>query len=119
MEELRRPKYARKACTAFAGALAILIGIGATRIQDSAFTLEPKGSVTAKLGYYPVLLKTSAEKPSQIVKEPTYRVAPKYGIIHLGNGPKSDFVVALDEPANADWKIYIDKNRNGDLTDDG
>ena len=85
----------------------------------SALTLDERGAVTAHLGYFPVQIKLSDDKPKQIVKEPVYRAKPKYGIIHLGNGPKADFVFALDEPANADFKIYIDKNQNGDLTDDG
>jgi len=87
--------------------------------QTSALTLDQKGAIKARLGYFPVQLKLSDVKPSQITKEPSYRAKPKYGIIHVGNGPKSDFVFALDEPADADFKIYIDKNRNGDLTDDG
>jgi peroxiredoxin len=104
---------------AAAGTLAVIGTVLAVSVGDSDFTLEPKGAVTAKLPYYPVALKLSPEKPSQVTKEPTYRTAPKYGIIHVGNGPKSDFVAAFDEPAGADWKVYIDKNRNGDLTDDG
>lgn len=87
--------------------------------QNSSLTLDPKGAVKARLGYFPVQIKLSDEKPKQVTNEPTYRTKPKYGIIHLGNGPKSDFVFALDEPKDADAKIYIDKNRNGDLTDDG
>ncbi len=87
--------------------------------QTSAMTLDPKGAVKARLGYFPVQLKLTDVKPSQIKNEPSYRDKPKYGIIHVGNGPKSEYVFALDEPKDADAKIYIDKNRNGDLTDDG
>ncbi|MDR3692623.1 MAG: TlpA disulfide reductase family protein [Fimbriimonas sp.] len=95
------------------------VAVGTSLAQTSALTLSPKGAVTARLGYFPVQIKLTDAKPSQIVKEPEYRAKPKYGIIHMGNGPKSDFAFALDEPANADFKIYIDKNRDGDLTDDG
>jgi thiol-disulfide isomerase/thioredoxin len=100
------------------GAAVSAITVSATA-QTSALTLEPRGAVTNHLPYYPVQIKLTDVKPTQITKEPAYRAKPKYGIIHLGNGPKSDFVFALDEPANADFKIYIDKNQNGDLTDDG
>src|SRR5205807_1352127 len=55
----------------------------------------------------------------EVKKEPAYRTTPKYGVIQLGNGPKSKYVIVLDEPANADWRIYLDKNRNGNLADDG
>ena len=87
--------------------------------QSNYLTLDEKGAVTARLGYFPVQIKLSDVKPAQITKEPEYRAKPKYGVFHLGNGPKSDYVFALDEPKDADFKIYIDKNRNGDLTDDG
>ena len=98
---------------------ALVAAITPCLAQTSALTLDPQGAVKARLGYFPVQIKLTDSKPKQITKEPEYRSKPKYGIIHLGNGPKSDFVFALDEPKNADFKIYIDKNRNGDLTDDG
>ena len=82
-------------------------------------TLEPKGAVTARLGYFPVPITISATKPSQIKKEPKYKSTPQYGTIKVGNGPKSIFVIALDEPKGSDFKIYIDKNQDGDLTNDG
>lgn len=102
-----------------AGTLAIIGSVLARSQGDATFTLEPKGAVAARLGYFPVPLVVSPEKPAQVKKEPAYRATPKYSIIHMGDGPKSDFVVAYDEPAGADWKVYVDKNRNGDLTDDG
>lgn len=106
---LRLPLIALAAASLSANAMA----------QSTALTLDQRGAVTKHLPYFPVQIRLSDEKPKQIIKEPTYRAKPKYGIIRLGNGPKSDYVFALDEPADADFKIYIDKNRNGDLTDDG
>lgn len=99
--------------------LIIFSSLLGTAQKPNSLTLDPQGAVTAKLGYFPVQIATTDTKPSQIKKEPTYRAKPKYGTIKLGNGPKSTFVIALDEPSNADYKIYIDKNQNGDLTDDG
>ncbi len=95
-----------------------------TGAQSAKFTVEPTAlSIGAgakyRVGYMPQMLVSSATKPAGIVKEPVYKGTPIYGTIHLGNGPKSTFLVALDEPAEGDWKIYIDKNQNGDLTDDG
>ncbi len=87
--------------------------------SPAQFALAPKGATEARLPYMPVALVLSGDKPSQVKKEPAYRATPKYGIIHVGNGPANAYVVAVDEPADGDWKIYIDKNRNGDLTDDG
>ena len=85
----------------------------------SKFEIDPKGAVTARFGYYPAPIKTSTEKPAGITKEPTYKSKPKYGVITLGDGPKNKFFFAMDTPADSDYKIYIDKNQNGDLTDDG
>ena len=89
--------------------------------QEGKLTLDPNGAVAARLGYYPVPITVSDKKPNgiKITKEPNYRAKPLYGVITLGNGPKSKFVFALDEPKEGDFKIYIDKNQNGDLTDDG
>lgn len=80
--------------------------------------MDPTGAPKTA-GYLPVLLPLSADKPAQITKEPTYKGTPKYGVIHLGNGPKADTVFAVDMPTEGDYKIYVDKNHNGDLTDDG
>ncbi len=85
--------------------------------NKSSFAVDPVGAKS--FGYYPVPVKFSAEKPAGITKEPAYRTKPMYGTIVLGNGPNSKFIVAVDEPADADFKIYVDKNHNGDLTDDG
>jgi len=108
---------------------AILVGSAAfagfaqaSRHSDDTFQLVPKGANENKFGYFPVPLQVSRgtfERPDGIVKEPIYKSAPKYGVIHLGDGPKSDYIFALDEPAMGDWKIYIDKNQNGDLTSGG
>jgi peroxiredoxin len=98
---------------------ALLIAAAAPARPDSTLTLDPKGAVTARFGYFPVQIALSTTKPPQVKKEPTYVGTPKYAIIRLGNGPNNDYVIALDEPQNGEWKIYIDKNRNGDLTDDG
>ncbi len=91
--------------------------MSAARPDD--LVIQPKGAVEAKLGYFPVQIALSATKSTQVKGEPAYKAVPKYGTITLGNGPKSVFIVALDEPTDSDFKIYIDKNQDGDLTNDG
>lgn len=100
------------------GTLAVC-AVAAPADGASAFKLDPTGVTTSRLGYYPVPVPLSDTRPAGVKKEPTYRATPKYGEIHLGNGPNSTYVFAVDEPADADFKIYLDKNHNGDLTDDG
>jgi peroxiredoxin len=59
------------------------------------------------------------KKPDAIVKEPAYIGKPKYGAFRIGNGPKSVTYFAIVNDPGVPAKIYVDKNQNGDLTDDG
>jgi hypothetical protein len=49
-----------------------------------------------------------------LVKEPVYRSTPKYSLITLGND--GDVKVWMVEDGK---RLFVDKNANGDLTDDG
>lgn len=72
----------------------------------------------SRMGYMPTAITLSGTKPASIVKEPAYEGRPRYGILRVGNGVKSDTAVALDV-LDAGSRLYIDTNQNGDLTDDG
>lgn len=50
----------------------------------------------------------------KLVKEPKYNSPPKYGLIALGANAKAKVWMVEDGKT-----LYIDKNGNGDLTDDG
>src|SRR5438270_2568851 len=50
----------------------------------------------------------------RIVKEPAYRSPPLYGLALIGPGATTRVWMALDGE-----RLYVDKNGNGDLTDDG
>ena len=84
-----------------------------------ALKLEPTGAEKNAPGYFPVPLQLSPKKPDGIKSEPKYRAQPKYASFTLGGEGGLTYLVALDEPAIGEWKIYLDANRNGDLTDDG
>jgi ribosomal protein L24 len=49
-----------------------------------------------------------------IIKEPTYQSTPKYSLITLGKS--GDVTVWMVENGR---RLFVDKNANGDLTDDG
>lgn len=98
---------------------AAVVAAPAAASAQGQLRLDPKGAVAARVGYFPIQVPLSATKPAGILKEPQYRAAPKYATLHVGNGPKSEYLIAVDEPETGDYKIYFDKNRNGDLTDDG
>jgi peroxiredoxin len=67
----------------------------------------------------PTHLELGPGRPDGLVKEPLYRGTPRYGVIYIGNGPRARHVLALDEPAHGDSRLFVDVNGNGDLTDDG
>ena len=71
------------------------------------------------MGFMPSGEALVEEKPAGIVREPVYKGKPKYGAFVLGNGPHNITYFAVDEVKGEKGHIYIDKNQNGDLTDDG
>ncbi|MGC4046575.1 MAG: TlpA disulfide reductase family protein [Armatimonas sp.] len=93
----------------------LCLSLVAPPAPSAALTYDP----TFKVGYRPGMIVLKAEKPEGLKKEPAYRTTPLYGVISIGNGPKAAHIVAIDEPENEPWRLYIDRNANGDLTDDG
>jgi len=85
----------------------------------SRFELDPVGAKAAKLGYFPISVKLLANKPAGVKREPMYAATPKYGAFEVGNGPHGTHYLALDEPADGTWKIYVDLKGDGDLTSSG
>lgn len=90
---------------------------GAADAQN--LTLDPTGTRALRMGYMPVRVALSSSKPARVTKEPAYESVPKYGVIRVGNGPKSEIAIALDEPSDEAARIYVDANGDGDLTNDG
>jgi peroxiredoxin len=72
-----------------------------------------------KVGYRPGALVLKPEKPATLKKEPAVAGKRLYGTLTVGTGPKAAHLVILDEPENQPWRLYLDRNANGDLTDDG
>ncbi len=114
-------------------AAAVTLGISSRAADDTKpktqnvkFQLDPSAlngakESKARLGYMPTPITLTDVKPAGIKKEPKYLGKPRvrydppwrtWAAIHL-------LYLAFDEPSSGDWKIYVDKNRNGDLTDDG
>ena len=80
-----------------------------------------QGVVDSLVSYYiPEKVRLSAEKPEGVVSEPEYRSPhPLYGILRLGTGPQARIVLAVDEAPGETPRVFIDRNNNGDLADDG
>ena len=82
--------------------------------------LDMAGSKLTGTMYMPNSATLSETKPSWVKHEPTYRGTPQYAVIHLGNGPHTAHVVAIDAPSDgSDARIYIDSKGDGDLGGDG
>ena len=76
-------------------------------------------AMSPNASYMPVGLKLSEARPQGITQEPAYKGKPQYGTLRLGNGPHATYFVVLDRPAEGEDRIFIDRNQNGDLRDDG
>ncbi len=112
--------YTRAAYAAGLGLLAAVVVAGGVAVaQGDSLTLDPQGAAKAGLGYFPIQVTLSPTKPDRVKKEPAYKGAPKYALVKLGNDPNSATVIALDEPEGGEFRVYVDANGNGDLTDDG
>lgn len=85
------------------------------RVELTALDFE--GTRREGLMYSPSAITLSPNRPEGLRVEPRYQAEPLYGSLVLGNGPGAAMMVVLDpQPGSA--KLYIDANRNGNLTDD-
>ena len=98
---------------------------GSKTAEAGVFTTDTtvfEGENLRKMGlsYMPTRLALSTDKPAGVKKAPAFKGTARYGTIKVGSGPNSVFLVAIDDPADSGGgKLYVDSNRNGDLTDDG
>ena len=80
-------------------------------LDPVAFSQTYKGKLGLKS--IPVPVPLSETKPTSVTKEPTYAVAPRYGTLTVGTGPRAAVTVVL-----AGNQLFVDDNNNGDLTDE-
>lgn len=86
--------------------------------------LLPEGKLWGQVPFHNTQIELSAVKPAHVRKTPTIPGGLLYGTITLGDGPKSSYTVALvqegpGQDPRAHRRLFVDANRNGDLTDDG
>lgn len=56
----------------------------------------------------------------ELKAEPEYRSEkPLYGVLELGTGEDRKITVVIDEPAEGEPRMFIDRNNDEDLTNDG
>ena len=100
---------------AFILALAILVQPLAAQAPSVHFKLE----ATENVGFYPSILELSSGVPTGVRKLPPLDPGTRFGVLRFG--PKAHeitYVIALEEPEGKPARLFIDANRNGDLTDD-
>lgn len=76
--------------------------------------------ITVRLGYWnPMRLELNATKPDVVTKLPEGLKAPLFGTLKLGpqESPTSATVL-MDDPEGGVVRVWVDRNANGDLTDD-
>lgn len=116
----------------FAGSLLLVAGLlpaGRTLAAEPASILKPDhriladgGELWGKLPFFNDPVALSPEPPPGLTKAPAAKGTLRYGVLRLGNGPKADHLVAVDQGPVVNPEscfLYVDANRNGDLTDDG
>ncbi|MEY4913938.1 MAG: hypothetical protein RJA02_207, partial [Armatimonadota bacterium] len=101
--------------------IATLAMLGTAPGQQTTVKLnyDAKATATARVGYMPIRVELTSIKPDSIKKEPVYTGTARYGVIKAGDSKKSNVAVVLDEPAGGEFRIYVDSNADGDLTNDG
>jgi thiol-disulfide isomerase/thioredoxin len=107
----------RNLLPAILAAAMLLLPSPTARAEDTAevkMELLTSGAMPKLGGYMPQRLELSETKPPELKKSPDLG-APLYGQIHFGG---KSFLLALDEPAGGDAKLYVDPKGTGELTDD-
>jgi thiol-disulfide isomerase/thioredoxin len=99
------------------GKLGKAVATADLKLDTQALTLENLKKTGMR--YMPTGVPLSTEKPAGVVKEPAYAGKPRYGVLRVGNGPNRNTLLVVDDKDGGGGKLYVDLNRNGDLTDDG
>ncbi|MEJ2704690.1 MAG: redoxin domain-containing protein [Sedimentisphaerales bacterium] len=70
--------------------------------------------------YRPIRITLSDQPGEELHKEPKYGAErPLYGTMQLGDGEDRFVTIVVDEPEGGPERIYIDRNNDEDLTNDG
>ncbi len=110
-----------------AAALLLATAAPAAAPREIPLAIDPKilaegGDLWGKLPFYNDAVALESEKPAAVKKAPAANGKLGYGAIKAGNGPRSTYLLAVDQEPEGKpelRRIYVDINQNGDLTDDG
>jgi len=98
---------------------AVLITPGEVDLSTGIYGFSPVEFVGPSTST-PLNIQLTQEKPGDIQKAPGYKGKSQwYGTMDLGNLENKRFHFVLDQQPDESFVLYFDKNKNGDLTDDG
>lgn len=119
------------------GVLVCAATLGSMDEPPSITTTLVSPGAHEKIGYFQALgVELGDAKPDLVKKEPADLKAPKYGVFRFGHfhwlgGPGGEppkptttveqapaFAAILDEPDGGPKRLFVDTNRDGDLTND-
>ncbi len=94
------------------------------KLEADPTILAPEGKLWGQLPFNNTAIELSKTKPANVRKVPTFDGKLLYGSITLGDGPNATYTVALGleregKDPQEHRRLFVDANRNGDLTDDG
>jgi thiol-disulfide isomerase/thioredoxin len=94
------------------------------KLEADPKILLPEGKLWGQLPFNNTPIELSATKPAHVRKAPDFNGQLLYGSITLGDGRHGTYTVALGleregQDPESTRRLFVDANRNGDLTDDG
>lgn len=90
--------------------------------EQTTVSLEPRqGIFPGLVNYYrPIRIQLEDTPQEELTAEPAYESdAPQYGVLTVGDAPDNRITVVVDEVDPETSRIYIDRNNDQDLTNDG
>ena len=88
----------------------------------SSWNLQPiQGVMGSLVNYYrPARIVLSATAEEELQREPQYESEnPQYGAMHLGDAADRLVTLVIDEAEGKSPRIFVDRNNDEDLTNDG
>ena len=100
----------------------LLLGGAQARAADGPpvtadLKLDARAAVRTPVPYIPLTVALSSDKPAAVRKVPAVE-GLRYGTVKVGDGPNAEYALAFSTSGASDYRVYLDANRNGDLTDD-
>jgi len=89
------------------------------KAEDVKLEFLPQGAMSKMGGYRPQRAPTTSNQPSSITKAPAGIISAEFGEIKMGPASSQrTYAFIVDQPDSETPRLFVDRNANGDLTDD-